>query len=146
VANLRTKSCGCSHKTSAKRGPAHYKWRKDLTASDRAGRRDKIVDPRWSSWVGRVLSRDNYTCQLSGLGGKLATHHISAWSRSKSQRFRTSNGVTLLAVLHKLFHSLYGRGYNTPQQFREFKARYLSGEFIKILLTGRLKAGKVFKC
>jgi len=67
-----------------------------------------------------IMQRDNYTCQLTGMRGKLNVHHIEAISTSLEKVLDPSNVVTLHASVHKLFHDIYGRGYNTKEQFNEF--------------------------
>lgn len=47
-------------------------------------------------------------------------------------------GVCLCIEIHKLFHFLYGRGHNTPEQFEEFKARLKLGEFNLFLQENKL--------
>lgn len=74
------------------------------------------------AWVRAVYERDNFTCQICGYnkGAILNAHHIYSYADFEKFRNDLDNGVTLCEDCHKEFHSEYGYGKNTAEQFKEF--------------------------
>lgn len=81
-----------------------------------------LYGDKYNEWRNAVYVRDNYICQCCGnnKGGNLNAHHLNGYAWCKDERLDVNNGITLCEECHKLFHSLYGRGNNTLEQFIEF--------------------------
>ena len=111
------RSCGCKQH---RYGTDHHRYNPDLTDEERINGRGH----EQTVWSQRVLYSDNYTCQVCGdnQGGNLNAHHLNGWNAFPEQRFDLDNGVTLCTDCHKDFHSEYGYGDNTREQFDEYAA------------------------
>lgn len=72
-------------------------------------------------WREAVFSRDNWTCQKTGIkGGKLHSHHIKNFAQYPELRFAIDNGITLSKEAHNEFHKIYGKKNNNREQLNEF--------------------------
>ena len=82
-------------------------------------------------WRKIVYERDNYRCIISKTKGSIVAHHLNGYNWDKEHRTDVDNGVTISKELHDEFHSIYGRGNNTLEQFREFYKDKTGKEFYK---------------
>ena len=106
--------CGCG-KTLLDRSN-HGKLRKYIT-----GIRNSA---RYADWHKKVLQKNNYTCQKTGVkGGKLIPHHILNFAEYPELRLNVSNGITLSKKSHEQFHKIYGKRNNNKEQLEEFLQR-----------------------
>lgn len=75
----------------------------------------------YDDFIKAVYTRDNYTCQCCGkFGCKLNAHHLNGYNWFEEGRTDVNNGVTLCDTCHKNFHSIYGNGDNTIEQYQEW--------------------------
>ena len=101
-------------------GENNPNWNSDLTNEERTQNRKY---PEYNQWRKEVYERDNYTCKCCGIegnGSNLNAHHIYSYDIHEDLRTNVYNGIVVCEDCHKEFHSIYGKGHNTWQQFREF--------------------------
>lgn len=101
------------------------KWESDYffdkTIPDEVRQTDRNLIPDNRRFVKTVMERDDYTCVVCGVrGGDLAVHHLNGYNWDVENRFNPDNGVTLCESCHRGFHSEYGYGNNTKEQFIEY--------------------------
>lgn len=123
--NLLANGHGCPrNECCKKRGEDHYKWNPNLTDEERLANMTRTSINEYNRWRFSVYKRDNYRCSICGCSNTpnhpLNAHHLNGWSVFIDQRYDIDNGVTLCEQHHKHFHSIYGYGNNTKEQFIEF--------------------------
>lgn len=119
--NLHDGKKYCKHCCSAilNSGKNNHKWNEERHQEERIYTRQY---PEYNKFIKSVLSRDNYTCQCCGYknNNTLEVHHLNGYNWDKENRTNVTNGITLCENCHDAFHSKYGKGNNTKEQFEEW--------------------------
>lgn len=110
------KKCASRLFNSGKNNP---NWNKDKTEEERQNSRDT---KEYCDFIKKVLKRDDYTCKCckKKSQGDVVVHHLDGYNWCVKKRTDEKNGITLCEKCHKNFHSQYGNGNNTKEQFEEW--------------------------
>ena len=114
--NYYCRSCANKLLHSGKNNP---NWNPNKTDEEREKKRNY---PEYIDFIKKVLARDNYICQCCGKKSEqdVEVHHLDGYSWCRERRTDVTNGITLCKNCHGNFHSIYGKGQNTKEQFEEW--------------------------
>ena len=114
-------SKSCSQKYHKKEN--HPMWDSTISEQERLIKRYYFD---YKEWRKIIWKRDDYSCKYCGKrGGKLIAHHLDGYNWCIEKRTDVNNGITLCLICHKKFHSIYGYGNNTLEQYLEFEENKL---------------------
>jgi hypothetical protein len=78
--------------------------------------------PEGRLWTYDVLAKSNFTCDKCQVRGvSLVAHHLNGFNSFPDKRFLPENGICLCEDCHEIFHTQFGKGDNTSEQYQEFK-------------------------
>ena len=100
------KSCGCLNKENARNKQLtltrNYRLKKALNPDIPIGDENKLLRDKFAKEAQpNILARDNYTCLLCNIKGKVMNvHHIESWADNPDRRFDETNLITLCKHCH----------------------------------------------
>lgn len=106
------------------RGEKHPMWKPEKTQEERENERKY---EEYFLFIKKVSARDNYTCRCCGrrCSRDLRVHHLNGYNWYIEGRTDPENAVCLCKNCHDNFHSIYGKGNNTKEQFEEWLGKTL---------------------
>lgn len=120
--NIYATRCHSCH-SKFYRGKNHHSWK---PPEECVGTETEIIrnSGEYKAWRLSVWIRDKTKCQVCGIRkDPMVAHHLDGFNIFPEKRFDVDNGVTLCDYHHIAFHSNYGFGNNTKEQFEDFKIR-----------------------
>ena len=112
----------------------HYRWNNSRDLK-------RYRNGNMQRWSQAVKKRDNHTCYVCSSKESIIAHHLDSLSNNTSKMYDINNGVCLCDKCHKEFHSIYGYGNNTKEQFEDF---YKCKKENKCLLKTRILYGQIY--
>lgn len=104
-------------------GENHFRYNNKLTDEDRKNNGRHSLE--YKKWRDKVFHKFEHKCDCCGVkGGELNAHHLNSWNTHVEERYHVGNGVLLCVKCHIKFHSIYGFGFNTKEQYYNFKENY----------------------
>lgn len=85
---------------------------------------------KYKKWRRAVRRKDGHKCVKCGNEEHLNTHHIESWAHNPKLRYEVSNGITLCARCHYLFHEVFlgsAKIPSTKEKTKEFLKSFKCG-------------------
>lgn len=87
----------------------------------------QIREAKMRVWFGEsyyegMIAKIKFTpvCEVTGFKDNLEIHHLYSFNTHPQLGNDVNNMVRITSDIHKKFHSIYGKGYNTPEQWLDF--------------------------
>lgn len=104
------------------RGENHHGYKHGMSDEDRRNRNlSRIYHNEWKK---SLLKLYNFKCDICGSSNKMAAHHKNGYNWDIDNRYNVENGVILCKDHHDGFHLKYGKGWNTEDQYKEYKLSF----------------------